>query len=132
MRFNYTLKLAGTGLLLICLANFIAPKKLGWVTNLKKTELFVQQVFKVHTLFIVLTMIGMALACLGATEELILKENLITKGLVWFMAIFWTARVIVHLFYYDKTLQKKFPYWNALFLGAFIYLAGVFLTTAIL
>jgi len=52
------LQIAGVGLLLICVANFIAPKKLRWTVNLEKTEVFFQQVFKVHTFYIVLTMLG--------------------------------------------------------------------------
>jgi len=126
------LQIAGVGLLLICVANFIAPKKLRWTVNLEKTEVFFQQVFKVHTFYIVLTMLGMALACLVTTEELIAGESLLERGFVWFVAIFWGLRVLIHITYYENEVKRKHPWWNILFLAAFAYLAIVFTLIAIL
>ena len=122
------LYLAASILLLICLANIFAFEKLGWRKNLSKTELFFQQVFKVHTVYIVFTMLAMASACLFAPHELLLANTLMSKGFLGFAAIFWVGRVILHLFYYEKKIKQSNPQWNALFLSAFIYLASLFLT----
>ncbi len=132
MILEYALRLAGVGLLLLCLANFMAQGMLGWRENLTKTDRFFQQVFLVHKYYVVYMLIGMALACLWATDELIAQETLVTRGFVWFTALFWVSRVGLHLFYYDKTLHRKHPYWNLLFLAAFIYFAATFLTTALI
>ena len=120
--------LAGAILILICVANGFAFEKLGWHRNLVKTEPFFQQIFKVHSLFIVLTMLAMAAACFFATQELIRGETRIAKGFLGFTTLFWGLRVILHLFYYDKKIKRENRYWNALFLSCFIYLALLFLT----
>lgn len=128
---KYALYLAGFGLVMISIANLYAPKMLRWTVNLEKTEVFFQQVFKVHAFYIVMTMLGMAAACFFATDELLAKESLMAKGFCWFAGSFWAIRVMLHIGYYDKSLIRSHPFWNALFLAAFTYLAGVFLTTAI-
>lgn len=125
---KFPLYLASGILLLICLANAFAFEKLGWKRNLSNTEPFFQQIFKVHTLFIVLTMLAMAVACFFAYDELLSAETLMAKGFLAFCSIFWGGRVILHLLYYDKQIKRDNPQWNALFLTAFIYLAGLFLT----
>ena len=121
------LKVAGFLLLMICIANAFAFKKLGWNKNLANTENFFQQIFKVHTLYIVMTMVAMALACLYATTELVKAETLMARGFLWFGTIFWGGRVLLHFFYYDQQIKKENPRWNALFLATFTYIAGTFL-----
>jgi hypothetical protein len=43
-----------------------------------------------------------------------------------FLAIFWGGRIIIQLFFYDRDVKRTRPIANLLFLGAFIYLCGVF------
>jgi len=131
MDLGFFIQLAGIALIMICIANGFAFKKLGWTENLPRTDVFFQQVFKVHTLHLVMVMLAMALACLGATDELIAGETLMAQGFLWFAGIFWGLRTILHVFYYDKTVKRANPLWNALFLATFAYLTAVFLTFAI-
>lgn len=120
--------LAGAILIMISVANGFAFEKLGWLRNLAQTETFFQQVFKVHSLYIVLTMLAMAGACFFATQELIQAETRLAKGLLGFISLFWVLRVVLHLSYYDKGIKKDNPFWNAFFLTAFTYLAILFST----
>ncbi len=126
------LQLAGIALLMICVANGFAFRKLGWNENLPRTDYFFQQVFKVHTLHLVMMMFAMGLACLIATEELVAAETLMARGFLWFAGMFWGVRTLLHIFYYDPKVKRANPYWNALFLATFCYLAGTFLTLVIL
>ena len=125
-------QLAGVALLALALSNVFAYEKLGWSEELVRCGRFFGQVFKVHTWFIVLTLIAMGAACLGATTELINGETSIAKGAVWFMALFWGSRVLLHVFYYDKKLIRENVWWNLLFLSTFVYLSTVFWTLVIL
>ena len=122
----FLIKLAGLALIMICLANAFAFKKLNWNENLRLTEVFFQQVFKVHTLHIVMTMLAMAFACLFTTEELLNPQTALTRGVGWFIALFWGVRTCIHIFYYEKTIKKQNPLWNIIFLGTFIYLTTLF------
>ena len=127
----YLIYIAGAGLLIISLANAFAPVMLRWNINLAKTEVFFQQVFKVHAFYIVMTMLGMAALCFFAADELIAGENTTAVIMCWYMAVFWVVRVVLHLCYYDKMLMEAHPIWNVLFLTGFVYLAVVFTWVAI-
>lgn len=120
----YAIQLAGIILLCITVANFFAPKKMRWTVNLKKTEPVFRQVFISHCVFLLACVVGMALLCL-LTPHWLLAEGL-GKAVTGFLALFWGARVLVQLFYYDKTIKQQFPFFNALFSLIFIYLGVVF------
>ena len=126
------LYIAGVALVMICIANGFAFKKLGWNENLPRTDEFFQQVFKVHTLHLVMCMMAMGLACLFAAEELLEGKTLVARGFLWFAGVFWALRSVLHIFYYDQKIKRANPLWNALFLATFCYLAITFLTFAIL
>jgi|GEM_PF-4362502 len=56
---------------------------------------------------------------------------MMARGFLWFVGIFWTVRVGLHIFYYEKKPKRENPFWNALFLATFCYLAAIFLIFAI-
>ena len=74
---------------------------------------------------------GMGLACLFATEEILAGETRMAQGFLWITGIFWGVRTLLHIFYYDKEIKRRNPYWNALFLATFTYLTTVFFTLAL-
>lgn len=109
----------------VILANFIAPGKLGYERNLVKMEPFIADVFRVHSGYIVLTMLGMLLACVFYHAEL--KE---AKGM-WFgfnlfMALFWGSRALMRLFVYDVEIKRRYPIYNLMFATTFLYLGFIF------
>lgn len=118
---------AGFVLLMISVANFVAPKKLNYAMNLRKMETFHRQIFNVHCCYTVLTMVGMILFCVLYNTEIVNAER---GSLAWagclFMALFWGSRVCVQIVYYDKAIKKKYPVFNVIFLVAFAYLALIF------
>ncbi|MGJ8656791.1 MAG: hypothetical protein ACSHX6_10105 [Akkermansiaceae bacterium] len=122
---DFSIYWAGFVLGMIIVANFIAPKKLGYERNLVKMEPFIAEVFRVHCGYTVLTMFGMLLACVFYTAELRVGEG-VAFGVNLFMALFWGSRVVVQVFFYDKEIKKKYPVFNVLFFTAFAYLAVVF------
>ena len=64
MNWELWVRIAGGGLALIVVANFIAPGMLGYRKNLANCDRFFGQVFTVHAAYIVLTVAGMAALCL--------------------------------------------------------------------
>ena len=127
MTIEFLIYWAGFVLVMIFVANFIAPKKLDYERNINKMESFHRQVFCVHCGYTALTLLGMALLCVFYNEEL---ANAEIGGLAWalnlFMAIFWGSRVIIQILYYDKAIKKKYPAFNIIFFTAFAYLAVIF------
>lgn len=120
----YALYLAGVILLCITAANFFAPKKMRWTENLEKTETVFRQVFVIHCVFLLACVAAMALLCLFAPQMLL--EDGLGRMLAGFIALFWSARVLVQVFYYEPSIKRQFPFFNVLFTMAFIYLALIF------
>jgi len=112
-------------LAMIFLANFIAPKKLGYKRNLEKLEPFIAEVFHVHCGYTIFTMLGMILTCIFYHGEIRENEGM-GFGFNLFMAVFWGSRVMVQFFFYNDEIKRKYPYFNVIFLIAFIYLGGLF------
>lgn len=123
----HALHLAGIILLCITAANVFAPKKMRWTENLAKTELVFRQVFIIHCVFLLACVMGMALLCL--IKPVWLLEDGLGRALAGFNALFWVARVLVQVFYYEKSIKREFPFFNVLFTVVFCYLAIVFTAT---
>ena len=112
---------------MIITANFIAPGMLGYERNLAKVECFFGQVFRVHSAYTVLTMLGMLLLCVCYNQELAEAERgSLAWGLCLYLAVFWGTRVVVQVIYYDEAIKKKYPVFNIIFFTAFAYLAILF------
>lgn len=112
-------------LAMIILANFFAPKKLGYKQNLDKMEPFLAEIFRVHCGYTMLTMLGMLLTCVCYHTELRSNEEM-GFGFNLFMAVFWGSRVLIQVFFYNYEIKKKYPIFNVIFLTAFGYLGILF------
>ena len=122
---NFCIYWAVLVLAMIILANFIAPKKLGYKRNLDKMEPFLAEVFRVHCGYTVLTMLGMLLTCIFYHTELRNNEGM-GFGFNLFMALFWGSRAFIQVFFYNLAIKKKYPVFNVIFLTAFCYLGALF------
>ena len=122
------IQLAGALQLIIAVANFFLPAKLHYREILAKVSPIIRQIFTVHSIYIVLVLIGFGLICLLFPNDLCGASPL-GKFLCGFLAIFWGLRVVLQFTYYDRTIKKKHPL-GALFFGAvFLYLAAIFAFT---
>lgn len=115
---------------MIVLANFFAPRKIGYARNLAKVEPIVRDIFTVHCAYIVYVVAGIGAACVFYTEELLHSTGL-ARGFVCFVALFWGIRVPVQLFYYDREIKRRNPGFHLIFTLAFGYLALLFLYLAL-
>lgn len=118
------LRIAGLMLTGLVVANFVAPKRFDYASNLAGSGAFVRQVFYVHCAYIVAIIAGLALLCLGWPE--LLMEKGMGKVLSAFFALFWLSRIIVHLTYYDRELRAQNRCWDFFFLAVFFALAIIF------
>ncbi|MCB0515351.1 MAG: hypothetical protein R2798_02870 [Chitinophagales bacterium] len=94
------------GCLSICLAliHIIFPKYFHWHKELPSLSLINQQMMKVHTFFIALTVFLMGILCLTSSTELV--ETHLGKKICLGLGIFWTIRLGMQFFTYSKTLWK--------------------------
>jgi hypothetical protein len=126
---NFTLqiaiKLAGVLQLITAAANFFLPTKLHYRENLARVSPIIRQIFIVHSIYIVIVLIGFGLICLLFTHDLCGASALGTF-LSGFLALFWGLRTVLQIIYYDDTVKKEHPIGAWFFAFVFFYLAVVF------
>ncbi len=122
------LRLAGTMLTGLVVANFVAAKRWDYAGNLAGTSVIVRQVFHVHCAYIIAIIAALAVLCLG-WPHLLLADGM-GRLLSAFFALFWLSRVIVQLTYYDKVMRRDDRAWDLFFLGVFLTLALIFALAA--
>ena len=121
---EWLIRLAGVGLLLIVLANFLVGGRFRYRENLAKCDRFFGQIFRVHAAYIVFTIAGMGALCLWRPQFFL--ETAEGRAVAGFIAIFWLSRVILQFFYYDRAFTGRYPFWNIFFATAFGALGVLF------
>jgi hypothetical protein len=125
------IQLAGALQLVIAVANFFAPAKLHYRENLVKVSPIIRQIFTVHSVYIVLVLVGFGLISLLFPQDLYGRSAL-GKFLCAFLAVFWDLRVVLQFFYYDLAVKKENPWGTFAFGFAFLFLASTFTAAALL
>lgn len=120
---------AGTILLGLVLANFVAARRWRYAENLAGAEAMVRQIFYVHCAYIVAIIAALAVLCLGWPQ--LLLEGGMARVLCAFFGLFWGSRVVVQLTYYDRELRRRDRAWDVFFLGVFAVLSAVFTLAAV-
>ncbi|MDA0767235.1 MAG: hypothetical protein O3A92_10485 [Verrucomicrobia bacterium] len=119
------IRVAGVGLLLIVVANFLVPRVFRYRENIARCDRFFGQVFVIHAAYIIYTVLGMGLLCLWRPEFFLTTVE--GRAMAGFMGVFWGARVMVQFFYYDREMMRRYPFWSVFFGVAFGALGGLFL-----
>ena len=118
--------LAQVGLLVVSLQ---VPARLNWRTELAVLQPFNRKLMWVYGIFVVLTYLGFAALTAGLHGELLRGERA-AVGLALFIGLYWLARIIVDLVYFES---RDWPRGRFLQLGHWLLNAVfVFLTVTYL
>jgi RsiW-degrading membrane proteinase PrsW (M82 family) len=124
--FDHILWLAGAGHFVILLASFQVPLRLRWKQDLAQLMPFNRKLLWVQGSFTVLTIMAFgALTFILHTE--LLRGDRAALGLACFVAIYWSARILVDAFYFsskDWPKGKQFVIGHFLLTGLFVALAS--------
>jgi len=102
MNTNETLILIGGGLhFLTLIASAMVPKTLDWRGELAKLIPFLRTLFWVYGAFIVLTILAFGIMSLVNYKAMAAGESLEARSICVFIAVFWGARLVVQLFFFD-------------------------------
>lgn len=104
---------AALGHLVVLIASFQAPARLGWRQDIPKLTPFNQKVFWVYASYVLLCIVSFAILTWRLHDSFLTGEPA-ARGLASFIAIFWTLRVLADLVYYD---HRDWPQGNALLVG---------------
>ncbi len=121
---------AGLLQLLITSVNFFLPSKLQYRENLSKVSTIIRQIFVVHSVYIVLVLLGFSALCLFFAPELA-GDSPLGRSLSGFLGVFWLLRVMIQVFYYDATLRRRHRLTHVGFTVSFLYLGILFAVAAL-
>ena len=122
--------MAGCVQLAIFAANFLLPGRLAVRVELPRLSPILRQVFLVHWAYILFVLlIFAALSFLFASE--LAGGSTLGRAMSACMALFWSTRILIQLFYYDAALKRENRAGNILFTSAFTFLAAVFTAAAL-
>ena len=116
---------AGAIQILIVAMNVPLPRLLCYRENLSNVSAIIRQIFIVHSLYIILTLVGFSLLCFWFAPDLA-GESPLGRFLSGFLAVFWLLRLCVQLFYYDVGVKRRYRLVNLAFLSAVLFLGSVF------
>jgi len=121
---------AGAVQLIIVGSNAVLPKKLHYRENLSKMSPLLRQIFVVHSIFIVLVVVGFSGLCFFFSAHL-LDGDPLGRSLSAFLAVFWLLRIIFQLAYYDGEYRRQHRLADVAYTGACCFLGGVFAVAAL-
>jgi hypothetical protein len=121
---------AGAVQLVMVGANAVVPKQFQYRENLAKVSPMVRQVFVVHSIYIVLVLLGFSGMCFLFASRLVGHDPL-GRSLSAFLAFFWFLRIALQIFYYDGDFRRQHRPADVAYTMACTFLAGVFAVAAL-
>ncbi len=139
------IRIAGLLQFVILVASAHVPIALDWRCELAKLSPFLRRLFWVYGVFIVLSIVGMALLCSLYSGELAggaIQNGASSPARSWdlpralcaFIAVFWSARLAVQLFVFDAKPILTTRYLRTGYHGLtliFVYLSAVFIAAVL-
>ena len=127
--FDFDLWLMGAGHFAILIASFQVPSRLHWKQDLQSLMPFNRKLLWVQSGFTVLTILAFGTLTLALHTEL-LQGDRAALGLACFIGLYWTARILVDVFYFshaDWPKGKQFAIGHVLLTSLFFALAASYL-----
>lgn len=127
--FDLDLWLAGIAHFAILIASFQVPYRLHWKQDLQSLMPFNRKLLWVQGGFTVLTILAFGTLTLVLHNEL-LRGDRSALGLAAFIAVYWTARVLVDAFYFshaDWPKGTQFVLGHVLLTSLFCFLSATYL-----
>ena len=94
--------LAGAGQLVLCAASPFIPVVLGWPEQLRALPKLLRQVFWTYAAYILASHLAFAAISLFAARRL-LDGSVLATSVCGFIALWWGARLVVHLGGFDTS-----------------------------
>jgi len=122
------LVLAGLGQLALALGSLALPKVLRWGDDTARLRPLTRQVFWTYATYIWVTNVCFGLLSTFA-PGLLLDGTPLARVVTGYITIYWGARVLVQLFYFDRSEAPAGRFYELAeyaLVGLFIFLTGVY------
>ena len=133
MTLKLLLVLAGIGQILLVGASLAIPRALNWRSETAKLRPLIRQIFWTYAAYILSFNLCFGLLSLLAPEAL-LDGSLLATLVSGFIALYWAARVVIQVAYFDRTDAPKGPAYSiaeAALVLLFVSLTAVYSAAAV-
>ena len=96
----------GIGHIILSVASLAIPKVLSWSQHLKNLPPLLRQMFWTYAAYILVINFCFGVISIIASGEL-LNKSILAKGITFFIAMYWLARIGIQFFYFDRTMAPK-------------------------
>ena len=111
-------------------ANVVLPGKLNYRENLSRVSPLVRQIFVVHSIYMVIVLLGFSGLCFFFAPRLIGHDPM-GRSLSAFLAAFWLLRIFLQIFYYDADYRRQHRLADVAYTLACCFLGAVFAVAAL-
>jgi hypothetical protein len=121
------LRVVGVLLALLAVVNLFVPRRFHWREEMARLSLLNRQIFEVHAIFLVLTLVLFS-ALLLTMAPALLEPTPLARAVLAGLTIFWTARLLAQWFYYSPEIWRGHRFntvMHVAFSGLWIYVTGV-------
>lgn len=94
-------RLAGIAQVVLVFGSFAIPAVLNWKAELAKVGVLTRQMFWTYAAYILAINLCFGLLSVFAAPEL-LNRSLMSLLVCGFVAVYWTSRVLIQFFYFDR------------------------------
>jgi hypothetical protein len=119
---------AGAAQIVLCLGSLSIPRLLKWHDELSKVRLLIRQMFWTYAAYILTINLCFGLVSVFAADEL-LSGSRLAVAVTGFIALYWTGRVLIQFFYFDRAdfpAGKWYLAGEAALVGLFISLSIIY------
>ncbi len=106
-------------------ANAVLPGKLQYRENLSRVSPLVRQIFVVHSIYMVMVLLGFSSLCFFFAPRLSGGDSM-GRSVSVFLALFWLLRIFLQVFYYDPEYRRHHRLADIAYTLACCFLGGVF------
>lgn len=125
MNWLYSLLLLAAGMqLLIAVLNLGLVRIMQWQGDLERMPLLVREVFKVHSLFISITVAAFGILTLRFAETIVLGHDELARWLAGAIGLFWSVRAVIQWTGYSASHWRGLPRETAIHWALFFVYAG--------
>jgi hypothetical protein len=122
------LRIVGMVMAGLVIVNLIVPLRFRWREEMSRLSLINRQIFQVHSLFIVLTLVLFA-ALLLTSAEALLEPTRLSRAVLTGLLIFWGTRMLVQWFVYSPAIWRGNRFntvMHGLFSALWVYVTATF------
>jgi hypothetical protein len=121
------LRIVGAVMALLVVMHAFVPGRLRWREELARLSTINRQIFKVHTMFIVL-LLALFAVLFTAYAEALLEPGPLSRAVLTGLTVFWTLRLLTQWFVYSPEVWRGNRFntvVHAVISMVWIYVAGV-------